>query len=61
MSPEQKIDAFISGDDARRRQMSKVLASDLDPAEIQSLAAKCQPDSGGQRSLAAKPTFHAAP
>lgn len=51
MSPEQKIVAFVSGDDALRREMSRALVEDLDPVEIQALVARCQPAPSCARSL----------
>jgi len=42
MSPEQKIEAFVTGDDARQKAIARVLANDLDPSVIQQLVARCQ-------------------
>jgi hypothetical protein len=41
MSAEQKIDAFLSGDDARQAAMARILANDLDASALQQLVGRC--------------------
>jgi hypothetical protein len=43
MSREGKIEAFLSGDDARQQGMARVLADDLDSSALEELVSRCRP------------------